>query len=167
MTVSSTASIKVSVKATMTNPGTLSSANAPLDYPVSYAIDNGTGANQANRFFSGAYIGVDTTGNSHDLAGGLTDAFGSSITFSAIKTIMVKASANNVGNVVIGGAVSNAFASMFGDATDKIMLKPGGMVLLHDPSAAGYAVTGGTGDLLKIAASSGAVDYDLILIGEA
>lgn len=167
MAVTNTATVKVSVAATMVNAGTLSTATAPLAYTASYALANGTAANQANHFFSASYTGASTSGNSHDLAGGLTDAFGSTITFTAIKTIVVKAAATNTGNVIVGGAASNTFASMFGDATDTVVLKPGGIVVLHDPSAAGYAVTASTGDILKIAASSGTVDYDLILIGEA
>ncbi|WP_431861371.1 hypothetical protein [Azospirillum sp.] len=167
MTVSNTATVKVAVKSTMVNSGTLSTATAPLDFSASYTLANGTAADQANHFFAATYTGVDSTGNSHDLAGGLTDAFGSTTTFTAIKTLVVKAASTNSGNVIVGGAASNAFASMFGDATDKVALKPGGILVLHDPSAAGYAVTAGTGDLLKIAASSGTVDYDLVLIGEA
>lgn len=166
MAVTNIGAVKVTVKSTMVNAGTLSTATAPLDYTVSYALANGTAANQANHFFSAAYTGASTSGNSHDLAGGLTNAFGATITFTAVKTIVVKASADNSGNVIIGGAASNAFASMFGDATDTVVLKPGGILVLHDPSAAGYAVTVGTDDILKIAASTGTVDYDLILIGE-
>ena len=46
------------------------------------------------------------------------------------------------------------------------MVRPGGTFALIADDAAGYAVTPGTGDLLKIAAATtGTVTYDLILIG--
>lgn len=39
-----------------------------------------------------------------DLAGGLTDDFGATLTFTAIKEIIIHASSANTNNVLVGGA---------------------------------------------------------------
>ncbi|KKL08722.1 hypothetical protein LCGC14_2572990, partial [marine sediment metagenome] len=103
-----------------------------------------------------------------DLSGVLTDAFGALIAFSKIKTLIVAASANNTNDVVIGGAATFQFINWVGAVTDTIIIQPNGLFLLHNPTAGGYAVTAGTGDLLKIANSAGgtSVVYDVIVIGE-
>ena len=46
-------------------------------------------------------------------------------------------------------------------------MQPGGTLLLVAPNAAGYAVTAGTGDLLKVANSGGStgVTYDIVIVG--
>lgn len=53
------------------------------------------------------------------------------------------------------------------NSSDIINIRPGGALILLAPDATGYAVTAGTGDLLRIANSAGStsVTYDIILIG--
>lgn len=134
----------------------------------SISFTNGTGANQATHVWSDTRTLAASATENLDLAGGLTDALGNALTFTAIKAIRVRAASANTNNVVVGGAAMNAFL-LFSDATDKISVKPGGVFLYCDPSAAGTAVTAGTGDILLIA-NSGAgtsVEYDIEIIGEA
>ena len=70
--------------------------------------------------------------------------------------------------MVVGGAPSNAFVNWVSDATDKIVIKPGGTFALIAPDANGYGVTAATADLLKVANSSSgsAVLYDIMIFGE-
>ena len=158
--------IAVNVAATMINALDLGSGSAPSNLKQTYTFLQGTGANQAGSVFADQRT-TDNTGESLDMAGGLTNAFGETITFTSIKGLAIRASSANTVDVVIGGAATNAFASIFGDASDTLIVKPGGLQLLVDPGATGYAVTPGTGDLLKIAASAtGNVTYDIVLIGE-
>lgn len=127
---------------------------------------NGTGANQANRAWHDTR--TLTTGANEDLdfAGGVTDAFGNAVTFAAIKAIYVFAKTANTTNLTISRPANGLV--LFAASGDALaVLKPGGMFLYTDPSAAGLTVTASTGDLLNIANSAGAsASYDIVVIGE-
>ena len=128
----------------------------------------GTAANQAQVLFTDQRTLAANATENLDLAGGLVDAFGRTITFTAIKGIYIKAADENINDVLVGGAASAPFLAVFGSATDKLAIKPGGTVLIMDPGAAGYAVGAGTADLLKVANSAGTtgVTYDIVIWGE-
>jgi len=145
----------------------LGSVSHLLSYVQNPAFANGTGANQANMVFADTRTLAASTSESLDLSGVLTNAFGASILFTKIKGIIIAAAAANTNNVLVGGAASNAFINWVGDATDIITVRPGGLFCLMAPDATAYAVTAGTGDLLKINNSSSGtgVTYDVILIG--
>ena len=102
-----------------------------------------------------------------DLAGVLTDAFGATFTATEVMAIVVEAATGNTNNVVIGGAASNAFLGPFGEAAHTLAIKPGQYIALTDVQ--GWAVTAGTGDLLKVANSSSgtAVTYTITVIGRS
>ena len=85
-----------------------------------------------------------------------------------MKGIIVFAAVGNTNNVLVGNSGVNGFINWVSDTTDQLVVKPGGIFLLYDPTVGGYGVTAATGDLLKIT-NSGAgtsVTYDIILIGE-
>lgn len=130
------------------------------------ALASGTGANQADLMFADQRTLSASATENLDLAGGLTDAFGTTLTFAKIKAIMVRAAPGNTNDVVIGGAASNAFVGPFGGTTPTVAVKPGGFLLLFAP-ATGWTVTASTGDILKVANSSSgtSVTYDVVLIG--
>lgn len=128
---------------------------------------DGTGADQANRIYQGRRTLTASSTEDLDLASGLTDSYGVAIVFARIKLIVVKAAAANTNNVVIGAAATNTFVGPLGAATHTLAVKPNGLFVAVAPDATGWAVTAGTGDLLKFA-NSGAgtpVTYDLFLIG--
>jgi hypothetical protein len=132
------------------------------DYSTTFS--NGTGANQGNMFWHDQRT-TDSTGESLDLAGGLTSAFGTTITFAVVKGIVIRASTSNSTNVVISRP-ANGLVVFAAQGDELAGLKPGGLFVWTDPSAAGLTVTAGTGDLLKVAASSGSVTYDVAIWGE-
>ena len=146
----------------------LSTAKDALNFKRIFQIADGIGANKAESIFHDQRTLAASTSEDLDLSGVLTDAFGALIAFSKIKTLIVAASANNTNDVVIGGAATFQFINWVGAVTDTIIIQPNGLFLLHNPTAGGYAVTAGTGDLLKIANSAGgtSVVYDVIVIGE-
>ena len=128
---------------------------------------NGVTAGKADRFYADQNTLAASASASLDLAGSLLDPVGGPATFAKVNLIYVKAAAGNANDVVIGGAASNGFVTPFGAATDKIRVKPGGVLLLA--CDAGYLVTAGTGDLLQIA-NGGAgtpVTYDIVLAGRS
>ena len=102
-----------------------------------------------------------------DLSGSLVDSFGTTMTFVDVRLLVVKASADNTNDVEVGGAGSNTFINWVGDATDKVIVKPDGMLYLYSPADPSYAVTAGTGDILKIANSGSgtSVTYDIYIGG--
>ena len=159
--------IKLSVVGTYTGSVDIGSVTQNLGYDATYTLTNGTGADQANMVFSDTRTLTASSSENLDLAGGLTDVFGTTITFTKIKGIIVKAAAANTNNVLVGGAASAQFVNWVSDATDVLVIRPGGMVALVAPDATAYAVTATTADLLKIANSAGStsVSYDIILIG--
>jgi hypothetical protein len=133
-----------------------------LDY------EDGTGAGQANALFTDTRTLTASATENIDLAGSLEDALGNAVAFTAVKAIRIRASAANTNSVIVGGAASNAFLGPFGDATDTVAVKPGGVFVIGDGSATGWAVTAGTGDILKVANSAAgtAVTYTIEIIGE-
>lgn len=160
-------SVKSSITATLKNTQDLGTASFPLSVASSYAFANGTGANAANEVISDTRTLAASASADYDLSGVQTDAFGTVVAFTKIKALMIKAAATNTNDVVVGGAALNGAISFFGDATDKIKVKPGGMLMLVAPDANGYAITAGTADLLTIANSAGTtgVTYDIVVIG--
>lgn len=129
---------------------------------------NGTGANQANQLWSDTRTITASNAEDLDLAGALTNAFGETLTFTSIKGIFIQASSSNTNDVVVGGKVSNTFVNWVSDASDEIVIQPGGMFLITNPNATGYAVTAATGDILEITNSSSgtSVTYDIVIFGE-
>lgn len=138
------------------------------DVTAAHAITTGTGANQANALFTDTRALAASGSENLDLASGLTNAFGTTLVIAAVKAIRVRADASNGGNIVVGGAATNAFTGPFGDATDTLSIPAGGQVLLVNPTAGGWAVTAGTGDILKVANSDSgaAASYTIEIIGE-
>lgn len=161
--------LRVELGATQRNALDLVAAVAPLSMEKNLTLRNGTGAGNADRMFSDQRTLTASSTEDLDLAGSLTDAFGATITFARIKLIHIEALSTNVNNVVIGGAASNQFINWVGGATHQVVVRPGGSITLATGQADGtcYAVTAGTGDLLRVG-NSGAgssVVYNIVLIG--
>lgn len=144
--------------------GTATDPNS-LNYSIS--LGSGTGANQASNSFHDQRTLTASSSENLDLAGSLTNAFGTTLTFTKIKAIIIHAASSNTNNVLVGGAASNAFVNWVGDATDIITVRPGGTFILVAPDSTAYAVTASTGDILKVANSSSgtSVVYDITIIG--
>lgn len=141
---------------------TVAAMSFPLRFNRDYSLGDGTGAGNADRLFSDRR---STAANDDlDLAGVLTDAFGATLTFARIKGIMVAAAAANVGNVVIGGG-TNPWITLLTAGT--IVLRPGAVfcAFAGTADATAWGVTAGTGDILRIASSSGTVEYDIAIVG--
>ena len=129
----------------------------------------GTGANQSDKEFHDRRTLAGGANEALDLAGSLSDSFGSTLTYLRIK-LMAIYNRGLVGDEIlsIGGAAANQFTNWVGDVSDIIKVRPGGALILVAPDATAYAVTAGTGDQLKIAnAGAGSVDYDIYLIGSS
>ena len=96
-----------------------------------------------------------------DLAGVLTTAFGATITAAEIVAIIIMNKPTdgtvNTTNLTIG-AGTNPWIGVLGATHTIGPIRPGGVVLIGSGDAAGIgAVVAGTGDILRVANSSGAL----------
>lgn len=161
-----TGSFKVAATGTLTSSADLVTNTSVLNYSKSYTIANGTGADMANMIWSDTRTLSASATEDLDLAGVLTNTFGTTITFTKIKGIIVSAAAANTNNVVVGGGTAGLI-NWVGNVNDVVNVRPGGTFALMANDATAYAVTATTADILKIANSAGttSVTYDIVLIG--
>ena len=137
---------------------------------------DGTSDEQVNRMFRDRVtLSPASPTADYDLAGVLVDVFGQTLTFTKIRVIaVVNKGEPNTGhtawtpvtgtNVVVGDAASNPFSTLFDDDADgKIKIPSGGMFAITAPYD-GWAVTAGTGDILRLALESASADADVDLI---
>lgn len=158
--------LAISLSSTQTNPLDLAIGRTPLDYVKSMVLGSGTGANQADQIWHDQRTLAASASENIDLAGALTDSFGTLITFARIKLLLIAAAAGNTNNVNISRDLTNG-VPLFASAGDGLSVLPGGYFLWAAPGATGVVVTPSTGDLL-VAANSGAgtsVTYDIVVIG--
>jgi hypothetical protein len=153
------------LQGTLTNALDLSTTFDSMLKDYTQTFGNGTGASQGNMWWTDQRT-TDGTGEDLDFAGGVTSPFGVAITFTALKGLIIVASAANTGNVMLTRP-ANGLVVFLASGDGLAALKPGGLFVFTDPSAAGLTVTASTGDLLHVAASTGTVTYDVIVWGEA
>lgn len=145
---------------------------------------SGTGNNQCNRMFlDRRTLSLATTTDDLDLAGGLTDHYGNTLTFKGVKILLIHnrgvvtgdsdddtATPTDGEDILIGGAGGNAWGSLFnGDQDAQLLLRSDGKLGLCVPRD-GYSVSPGTEDILRIehagsAASGGDISYDIVIAG--
>ena len=100
-----------------------------------------------------------------DLAGSLTDRFGSTITFARIKYVFIRNRSTTDGtDIRVGPDATNGWVGMFIDASDRNKVPAGGFVLWGDPN--GQSVGAGATDELWIQNDGSiSVDLDIIIVG--
>lgn len=157
-----TASFRADVSTTFTKAIDLGTATLPQGLTKAVDFTDGTGVDQADRVFhdSRSISAADDI----DLAGVLTDVFGATITFARLKALFVRHT-SGTGNLIIGNAAANGFIGWFGAVTHTVTVRPNGFIALVAPDATAYAVTAGTGDILRFAPSTGTVGFDVVLVG--
>jgi len=151
------------------------SISSPVDkkrfiYTNTYA--DGSGNNQMQDMVRyEATVGVgEGTEDTYDLAGGVLDAFGNTITFATIKKILLINNSTTSGEDIrlggpIAGTTGNLITSIFGDVTGGVTVKAGGSVSIEAPLI-GYAVTGGSADVLVVSnEGTGSITYQLLIGG--
>lgn len=159
--------IKAAIGLNYKSDADLGTGTAKLPFADEIAIGSGTGANQSDLAFWDARPLTSEQAEDLDLSGGLTDAFGATLTFVEVTGIYIKAHATNQGNIVIGGDASAAFVGPFGAANNVIKLAAGQSFLITNLGA-GWPVTATTADLLQIANDhASAAGYDIAIIGRS
>lgn len=114
------------------------------------------------------FVTSSTTTDDLDLAGGLTNVFGETITLATIRLILIHNRSITAGDDLdIGGAAANPLTSIHdGSGTAKFTVRASGICVLSAPLD-GYAVTGGSADTLRVthAGASEAITYDIVIVG--
>ena len=127
----------------------------------------GTGDYQADLCYPANRSLASNAADLLDLAGSLVDPLGNTLTFVEVTAIVVRSDAANTTNLTLGNPGANGFFGPFGATTHTNIIQPGGAVVLIAPKA-GWPVTAGTGDILRIANAAGATaNYSLIIIGRS
>lgn len=139
---------------------------------LDFSLADGTAAGQADRVFSDTRTVNASTNDDIDLAGPLTDSFGATVTFAKIKGLWIRSAGTghplgaNTQNFTVGGAPTNGWTSLL--AATAVTMRPGQVAQFQcaPTDATGWAVTAGTGDLLRVAnGAGGAINYDIIIVG--
>lgn len=162
--MSFTGSIVTTVQGTMQNSLDLETAKAIINKRIQQTITNGTGANQAQQHWSDIRT-LAGTSETLDLAGALTNAFGSTVTFATLRAIIIRNLSSTAGHDLIVGGAAAPIAGLFGDAaSDKLKIRAGGTLVLLAPLD-GYTITATSADGLKLDSGANTFNYEIILIG--
>jgi hypothetical protein len=160
MTVS--ASVRVALSVSQTGANAFSGGpnwSGAIDEILSFT--NGTGANQCDLAYVAERTVASATNDDIDLAGVLTDALGATIIAAELVALLIinkqKDGTANTTDLTIGLGTNPVLGFLGGTLPTIGPLKPGAMILLASPGAAGLGVVGaGASDVLRIANSSGA-----------
>lgn len=154
------AKLALAISATLTGAPDVGGASHNIGEEISQIFKDGTGLGQATQVFADDFSAAST--QTYDLAGGVTNALGATLTFTAIKAIVIKN--DGAGAITFGGG-SNPVGAFFANSADQNVIPAGGFLVLVDPTAAGQAVTAGTGDVLTLAGTN--IAGTIYVIGEA
>ncbi len=164
--MSVSANITIDVSGTLFGTNDLGSPTMPFSLRELVSFGPGASAGQANLVFADNRTIAASSNDDLDLSGSLPGPLGGTLAFTVVRAIIIRAASTNTNNVVVGAAALNQFVGPFGAATHTIAIRPGDEYVATARNA-GWTVTAGTGDILRIA-NSGAgtpVNYDIIIIG--
>ncbi len=143
--------------------GAVNTPAMPIAITESQSWGNGTGTNQANQWYetSGNAAGSTVT---IDIVGGISDAFGATITTLIVKMLLIRSTTVTAGfDLTIGGTFVDG--TILTGTSPVLVLGPGGLFCITAPGA-GYAATGGTDDTITLAPGANTIGYRLYLLAE-
>ncbi len=143
----------------------LTTAFDPLKLKTSLRLGNGTGSGQVSQQWHDTRTLTASASESLDLAGGLTNAFGVTVTFTRVKFVLVIASTGNTNDVQVTRVATTGIPLFMADG-DGIALGPGEWFCYGSPTT-GKTVTASTDDTLTFTNSAGStsVTYTVVIIG--
>ncbi len=145
----------------------------------SLTLSNGTGANgTADLKFSALYTLAGAATQDIDLAASLVSRFGATLTFARLKAIHIRVlsstnDATSLGGPVDVGGGTNPLVNWISVGSTKVRIGGtagrGGCLQLACDDAVAYAVTAGTGDILRLTNVSAtlSVKVAVVLIGSS
>lgn len=143
----------------------LDTATDPLVISYLSALSNGTATGNASQVWHDQRTLTASATEDLDFAGGLTNAFGVTLTFVKIKLVFVKAAVGNTNDVQVTRVATTGIPLFMADG-DGIALGPGEVFLYYSPTT-GKTVTATTDDTLTFTNSAGgtSVVYDVVVVG--
>jgi len=165
MTQETTLDLKINTR--LFKPPNIGEVDSEVSREILTTLKNGNQADQANTvFFDRRTLTVSQTFQ-YDLATGIVDAFGNSILFTTIKTIIIFADRANTDLIIAKNPSSNGWVAPWGGPDRGNKIYPGGLWYLSNPDVIGMPVTADSADLFQIINNSSSFTalYDLILIG--
>lgn len=144
------------------------------DVAFSYidSLADGTAANQADIVWFDAATQVADATDDIDLAGGVTDVFGSTITMARAKCLFFKNTSTTASVLEVGphadAAGWQAGLTSSGGATgnEARSVSPGAAFMIWAPGATAWAIGGGATDVLEVFESSSlASAYEIAVVG--
>jgi len=149
--------------------GGKSISNGTDRYAFPQDLTDGTGANQANKMYVATRTLVASASEDLDLSGALTNQFGDTISFTAIKGIKITLLPTTAASsITIGAAASHAWVGFLGSATDTITIRNGYSFGLLGTDAAGMTVTNASSDILTVTNNDSGLSatYTIMLYGK-
>lgn len=123
-----TTTVKADITSTLTKSLDLSTPTDRVPIAESDAFTNGTGAGKVAKHWSDSRS-FGTGGSEQIDLQDLTDAFGDDLTFDKVRVLYVKNNSTEE-SLYVGAPSLNFFDALFGAASDKIIIPPGGFILL-------------------------------------
>ncbi len=159
-----TTHVQVNVKPTLKATVGLGTAEVTATALSDFTLANGTGANQADSVYTATYtIGTGAT-QSVDLKGALVDALGAPFTPAKLRLVKIVSRSSNTTILTLFGDVNSV--PILSTAATTTTLTPGDIFFQTNRSAAGWTVTAGTADIIKIVNAAGAsAVVDVVFIG--
>lgn len=130
------------------------------------ALNEGTQAGEANALWYAMGKTLAADSSTEWLLDALSrQLFGKTVvhTFATVKALWLANRNESAGTLALGGASSNPWPGPFSPANSVLRISPGG-VLFVVHRGTGWSVSS-SAKALKLAAESGAVTYDIILMG--
>jgi hypothetical protein len=165
MATTFTGTLTVNLVGSYAKSSDLVSMPGVIGYAIASTYANGTGSNQANAFWSDTRT-LAATNESFDL-NAITDDYGATLNFTAIKLILVKNKSTTTGQYLTlsgnfwDGDTSNL--GPLGGTSPVAYIGPSGMFLWESPIN-GATVTNTTKDTLTVT-NTVSFDYDILIAG--
>lgn len=172
--LSSTLNVLAQWRFTNSNTGIATDSETNSSFQWSKTMTNGTGSGSSNKLVAKQYTISASANEDLDLAGSLTDFYGNTVTFTKVKVIFIEHSTTTTATTIAVGVTANPFINWIKSAgtitTDlpRVVVRNGGVFMLGCTDGTGYAVSAGTGDILRITNEDGtnSATVNVCIIGE-
>lgn len=154
----SSAAVLSTIRFTYSNPSDIASPSTSLQSSTTYVTLSGNSAWWDTRTLGG------TASEDIDLAGGVADVYGRTLTFTTITSLSVFNTGTTGGPIRIGGATASGWVGPFGTTADFVSVGRG---FSYQQASSGWAVTAGSADILRIATTGVGTNYNIIITGIA
>lgn len=164
-----THTIRASINWTFREALDLSNVNDAATLEYSKDCADGTSADQCDKIWHDQRVITTGANDDLDLTALTNSIFGSTVTinFVKVKSILIVNTSTTAGDELkLDSSVTNGFLGPFnGSNTSKIEIGPDSACLLSSKKD-GWAVTAGTGDILRINnPNAGSVTYKIVIVG--